>query len=138
MSGEQDIVNYLRNFIGIHYVWGGNNPIKGFDCSGLICEGLKAVGLLGPKEDLTAADLYDRFKDYDRGLLIDMGAMLFFGSKHITHCALAVGDYRMIEAAGGGHLTKTREDAAKANAFVKERLISSRRNLLYVVHPPYL
>ena len=35
---------------GLPYVWGSDGPYS-FDCSGLIVFGLKAVGLLGEKED---------------------------------------------------------------------------------------
>jgi len=31
----QDVVEYAKQFLGISYVWGGNTPEEGFDCSGL-------------------------------------------------------------------------------------------------------
>lgn len=39
-----DIVNYLKQFIGTPYVWGGQNP-GGFDCSGLLVYGFKKFGI---------------------------------------------------------------------------------------------
>lgn len=33
-GGTSDIVNYARQFIGCPYVWGGNDPSTGVDCSG--------------------------------------------------------------------------------------------------------
>lgn len=42
------------------YIWGGNNP-AGFDCSGLVIEALKSVGVLPRKGDWTAAGLFTRF-----------------------------------------------------------------------------
>ncbi|HEY6020946.1 MAG TPA: NlpC/P60 family protein, partial [Candidatus Paceibacterota bacterium] len=32
----RDIVEYLKQFIGTPYVWGGNSLSKGVDCSGLV------------------------------------------------------------------------------------------------------
>lgn len=40
----QDYVDYLKQFIGTPYVWGGQNP-GGFDCSGLLVYGAKHFGL---------------------------------------------------------------------------------------------
>src|SRR5262245_24009514 len=39
------------------YAWGGDDSITGFDCSGLVIEGLRSVGLLARDGDWTAADL---------------------------------------------------------------------------------
>lgn len=42
----QDLVNYLKQFIGTPYVWGGSSP-SGFDCSGLVNYGLTHFGVKG-------------------------------------------------------------------------------------------
>jgi hypothetical protein len=49
---------YVWTFLGLPYRWGGDDPIQGFDCSGLIVEVLQAVGLLPHGSDLTANGLY--------------------------------------------------------------------------------
>ncbi len=55
-------VSYAQRFIGLPYLWGGDDPIAGFDCSGLIVDVLQAVGLLAHKSDYSAAALYEQFK----------------------------------------------------------------------------
>src|SRR3972149_4205227 len=62
-------VEYLQRFIGLPYLWGGDDPMSGFDCSGLIVEILQAVGILPHGSDFTADALYEKFqtKAIDRG-----------------------------------------------------------------------
>ncbi|MBR4009127.1 MAG: C40 family peptidase, partial [Fibrobacter sp.] len=52
---------YALKFVGRPYVWGGDGSGKcggGFDCSGLVLEGLWALGLYDGK-DVTAQGLHD-------------------------------------------------------------------------------
>lgn len=44
----QDILNYLMQFVGQPYVWGGSAP-GGFDCSGLMWHGAKKFGINIPR-----------------------------------------------------------------------------------------
>jgi hypothetical protein len=43
----------------------------------------------------------------------------------------------MIEAAGGGHLTLTKEDAATQDAWVKVTMVSHRKDLVALLKPRY-
>lgn len=47
VSGE-DVVNYMKQWIGLPYVWGGADP-SGFDCSGLMQYGFKHFGIKLPR-----------------------------------------------------------------------------------------
>lgn len=44
-----DIVEYLKQYLGQPYVWGGETPETGFDCSGLIQWGFKHFGIDLPR-----------------------------------------------------------------------------------------
>lgn len=44
----QDIVNYMSQWIGLPYVWGGADP-SGFDCSGLMQYGFRHFGIKLPR-----------------------------------------------------------------------------------------
>jgi hypothetical protein len=45
MANGSDIVNYMKQFIGTPYVWGGNSLTSGVDCSGLMVQGFKHFGI---------------------------------------------------------------------------------------------
>lgn len=45
----QDILNFLMQQVGKDYVWGGDSPDVGFDCSGLMWYGAKNFGINIPR-----------------------------------------------------------------------------------------
>lgn len=49
MVNGEDIVEYLKQYLGQDYVWGGDNPETGFDCSGLMQWGFKQFGIELPR-----------------------------------------------------------------------------------------
>jgi murein DD-endopeptidase len=55
---KQIILNYAYSFLGTPYRWGGDDPLLGVDCSGLVLEVLKAVGIFKGSYDTTAQGLY--------------------------------------------------------------------------------
>ena len=129
---------YLMRFIGAPYVWGGDGSGKcggGFDCSGLVLEGLWALDFYrGP--DTTAQGLYKALKaigwmDVPRHLESD-GDLLFFGKDeaHITHTAVAIGGGIMIEAYG----TSKCKTAATSTGKVHVRPI--RSNIVAALRRP--
>lgn len=126
---REEMIAYARTFIGTPYIWGGNNPITGFDCSGFVLEVLRAVGL-GPTGDMNAQQLNKVLRDRGKNTIgaPQRGALLFFGQTRasITHVAICLSDTLMLEAGGGGSATTTPDLAAKAGAFVRVRPISRR------------
>lgn len=128
-------VDYAMKFIGRPYVWGADGSGKcggGWDCSGLVIECLWAFGLYdGP--DTTAQGLHKALKKsgwkevpFD---FIAEGDVLFFGKsvESITHTALAIGEWLMIEAGGGGSKCKNQ---ATSTGMVRVRPIASRKDLV--------
>ena len=111
------LCEYLMKFIGRPYIWAGDGSGKcsgGFDCSGLVLEGLWAFGLYDGK-DTTAQGIRESLEkkgwsNKNENRLVS-GSILFFGDndKKITHVAVAIGDGFMIEAGGGGSKCKTPE-----------------------------
>lgn len=132
------LITYAMQFVGKPYIWGGDHPSVGFDCSGLVQEILKSAGL-DPIGDQTAQGLYNHFEKHGSINTWGVGSLAFFGKsvKEITHIAFCVDQYRMIEAGGAGSNCKTVNDAIKEKAFVRMRLINSRKDLVAMIKPRY-
>lgn len=136
------LTRYLHSFIGVKYKYGGSNPISGFDCSGLIIEGLQAIGFLPHGSDYTAQSLYNYLISDNRAaspIEISEGCLVFFGrdKASIGHIGYALNTKFMIEAGGGDSHTLDTDTADHRNAFVKIRPIKYRKDYLTVLIPNY-
>lgn len=92
-----ELVAYATNLIGTPYVWGGNTPAQGLDCSGLLYYIQKKAG--SDVRDMTASGYSEVGKKIEIGQK-KPGDFLFFG-RPVTHCAIYVGNGYMIESRGG-------------------------------------
>jgi len=130
------LIQYAMQFVGIPYKWGGNNPVEGFDCSGLVLELLVASGKWPHGKDANCQMIWEHFKaNKVPGARPSAGDLVFFGKsvKAITHIGFCINDQYMIEAGGGDSTTTSNEVAAKRNAFVRIRPIKYRKDLLDVL-----
>lgn len=131
-------VLYLQKWIGHFYLWGGDDP-SGFDCSGLILEVLKSVGLIRPNVDMTANQLYGWF-NHSRTNKPGSGKLVFWfdsdiRSNRAIHVEMMIDDNHTVGASGGGSATKTIADAVKHNAFVKMRPLNYRGSNFKICDP---
>ena len=131
-------VQIAWKYQGTPYLWGGDDPMEGFDCSGLVVEVLKSVGLLPRRGDWTAAGLYEIFKDRevgpsDRG----PGCLVFRYDRtgRIVHVEILITADLTIGASGGSSKTLGLEGARKTNAFVKVRPIAHLSEIYAFVDP---
>jgi len=119
---RNEAIDYLKRWLGLPYFWGGNDPMAGFDCSGLIIEVLQAHGLLSRYEDYTAEGLKRKYAQY----IVDepyIGCLVFFihPKKFIaTHVAMAVDMDFIIHASGGGSSITSLKEAIRQNAYIKK------------------
>ena len=76
--------------IGTPYVWGGESPGAGFDCSGLVQAAYRAAGVTLPR---VAQDQYDATPKLAAGTPLAPGDLVFFGSgpAGVDHVGLFVG-----------------------------------------------
>lgn len=138
---RETFINSCLKFLGLPYTWGGDDPIDGYDCSGLVQDLLAMVGL-DPLGDQTAQGLYDALKAKALNItqnlsLLDTGALVFYGKSNsqITHVELILEGQTLIGAIGGGSRTKNLQDAAAQNAFVKLRPLGYRKDIVAVLLP---
>lgn len=126
---------YAMRFVGLPYVWGGDDPIIGFDCSGLAQELLAAMGVAFAT-DQTAQGLFNQNWPVS---LPRLGALAFYGESksQISHVGFCLNESTMIEAGGGGSKTLSSADAARQNAYIRLRPINRRKDLVAVRMPNY-
>ena len=88
---------YALSFLGTPYRWGGDDPLEGFDCSGLVQELLASIGS-DPPGDQTSQKLYDHFSINGAYNSWGLGALAFYGKDvfHIKHGGFCLDHVRMI------------------------------------------
>jgi cell wall-associated NlpC family hydrolase len=94
---RDSIVALARAQVGKRYVYGGESPSRGFDCSGLVQYVAAALHIRLPRTARQQAHAGDAIPADTSRLL--PGDLLTFGNgKTITHIGIYVGDGRMIHA----------------------------------------
>jgi cell wall-associated NlpC family hydrolase len=83
-------VEWALSQIGTPYVWGGETPGVGFDCSGLVQAAYRVAGVSLPR---VAQDQYDRTAKLSAGQPLAPGDLVFFGAgpAAIDHVGIYVG-----------------------------------------------
>src|SRR3984957_1581413 len=83
-------VSWALSQIGTPYVWGGETPGVGFDCSGLVQAAYAVAGVSLPR---VAQDQYDATPKLAPGAVLAPGDLVFFGRgpDSIDHVGLYVG-----------------------------------------------
>jgi cell wall-associated NlpC family hydrolase len=83
-------VDWALAQVGTPYVWGGEAPGVGFDCSGLVQAAYAAAGIALPR---TAQEQYDATAKLGPGDVLEPGDLVFFGTSvsDIEHVGIYVG-----------------------------------------------
>lgn len=119
-----EVVDYLKQFIGTPYVWGGNDLKSGVDCSGLIVQGFKKFGIDLPRTT------YDQI---GKGEAVSMkglraGDLVFFDTDRETpgpdHVGIYMGGGKMLHAPRPG---KSVEISSITNGYYMDRFLGGRR-----------
>lgn len=122
VSGD-DLVNYMKQFVGTPYVWGGSSP-SGFDCSGLMQYVFGKFGINLPRVT------YDQI---GVGQAIGLkglrpGDLMFFdtepGTKGPDHVGMYIGGGKMIDAPRPG---KNVEVVDITKGYYADRFMGARR-----------
>jgi len=138
-----EAVDYIQRWLGLPYVWAGDDTIAGFDCSGLMIEVLQAHGLIPRSKDYTAEGLRQKYSDY-KVTVPYAGCLVFFihpVEKIAWHVAICVSKEFIVHASGGGEGVNSLEEAIKRNAYIKkdslEREIARREEFKIEYADPF-
>lgn len=129
-----ELVQNATDLLGVKYVWGGNTPESGLDCSGLLYWIQKKAG--SEVGDMTASG-YSKL-----GTMIPIGQQkvgdfLFFGNP-VTHCAIFIGNGYMIESRGSRKNTAVNPGIGVVKSLVTRRSdLSCIRRVWDEVKPSY-
>jgi cell wall-associated NlpC family hydrolase len=130
---------YAISLIGTKYFYSGDDPISGFDCSGLACELMRAAGVVPYNFRNNAQGLASLMRSEGTPCHEEPGALAFYGKSltEVSHVGFCLDDTTMVEAGGGDSTTIIDPVASRQNAFVRLRPIKYRRDFLFTVMPPY-
>jgi len=128
-------IKYLWRWLGVPYLWGGDDVLAGLNCSGLIHEVLQSVGLEEHNFDSTAHDLYLKFIDYKVEKPYAGCLVFWFRDGRAVHVEMLIDDSLVIGASGGNSSVKTLRDAIRQNAFVKMRPLKYRGENFKIIDP---
>ena len=90
-------VDWALAQVGTPYIWGGETPGVGFDCSGLVQAAYKVAGITLPR---VAQDQYDATAKLGPGDPLEPGDLVFFGGgpTDVTHVGIYIGNGQMVDA----------------------------------------
>ena len=126
MTKRELVVDALKRHLGLPYKWGGNDPMAGFDCSGLMVDVLQTVGKMASSSDSTAHGLSKKYPETD---ILQPGVMVYWDWNkdgridHVEMVALVDedGEVYTVGASGGDSRTTNEQTAISADAYVKMR-----------------
>lgn len=91
-------IYFAKEQIGTPYLFGGTDPNRGFDCSGLIQFAYKNAGVTLPR------DTRSQYQHSKRTQNPEPGDLVFFvtSGKRISHAGIYIGDNKMVHAPSSG------------------------------------
>jgi len=92
----KEVVHSARQHLGLPYIWGGEDPNRGFDCSGLIKFTFQEFDVNLPHR----ADLQFKYGEQVARTNLEPGDVVFFatGGYPIGHVGIYVGEGQFIHA----------------------------------------
>ena len=118
----KEVVLSARQHLGLPYVWGGEDPNRGFDCSGLIKFTFQEFDIKLPHR----ADLQFNYGEQVSRSNLEAGDVVFFatGGYPIGHVGIYVGEGQFIHAPRSG---KPVQVDTISKGYYSSRFVGARR-----------
>lgn len=128
--------------LGVPYIWGSQNPLIGFDCSGLVVFLLRTAMVIEGNADYTAQGLFDLLRRQNCTSEKSLGSLAFYGLSEdtIRHVSFCIDDKWCVEAYGDNACQKLSDAMSwddNQGAYVRLSLINRRQDFLCCVRPIY-
>lgn len=95
----QTIISEASKYLGTDYVWGGDTPSSGFDCSGLTQWSYKKAGISIPR---TAAQQYLSATKISESEAVAGDLVFFSYGNGVAHVGIYLGGNRMLDSQNNG------------------------------------
>ncbi len=99
------VVSDARTYLGVPYVWGGTDPAKGLDCSGLVQRVYADLGIDLPRVSQDQARVGTAVPSLAQAR---PGDLVCFGTP-ADHIGIYIGDHKMIVAPKAGDVVKVQD-----------------------------
>ncbi len=122
-----DVLFRALGLVGTPYVWGGNTPESGFDCSGLIAYVYRDVA--GIRLPRTTGEMIQMRALEVRPQSLAAGDLVFFatsGGRQVSHAGIYVGEGRFVHAPSTGGTVRL---DSLDNRYWQRTYLSARRVL---------
>ena len=97
-----DAVNAAGRYLGVPYVWGGTDPARGLDCSGLVQRAYQDIGVDLPRVARDQAKTGTEVPSLEQA---KPGDLIAFGEP-VDHISIYAGDGKIIQAPRTGDVVK--------------------------------
>jgi cell wall-associated NlpC family hydrolase len=114
-------------YVGIRYVWGGNTPSEGFDCSGFVRYIFAQHGIQLPRVSRDQAGAGQWLPP--RLDALAPGDLMFYAGRDgvIDHVAIYAGDGRIIHASATGRGVRYDDLTSSRGHYYATRMVAARR-----------
>ena len=118
-----EVVGAASKYLGVPYVWGGTDPNKGLDCSGLVQRAYKDLGVDLPR---VAADQAKMGTPVASLADAKPGDLVAFGSP-VDHIGIYAGNGKMVVAPHTGDVVKVQDIAPRTPTAIR-RIVGGAGN----------